>query len=145
MVALVPPGVVTVTSTAPAAWAGDVTVIWFAVSTVNVLAAVAPKFTAVVPVNPVPAIVTLVPPAVLPDVGVTLVTVGPAGRVVVVVAQTSGGRQIGFDVVVGPPVPTRVAEMPSACGVECGILHTVAASWGPAPVVSVAVTVTPPP
>ncbi len=78
MFGLVPEGAVTVTSTVPAACAGAVAVIWFALSTVKVVAAVAPKSTAVAPVNPVPAIVTEVPPAAGPELGVTLVTVGPA-------------------------------------------------------------------
>src|SRR6478735_5284050 len=75
-VALVPPVVVTVMSTVPAAWAGDVAVIDVALLTVNVVAAVAPKLTAVAPVNPVPVMVTDVPPAVGPELGLTLVTVG---------------------------------------------------------------------
>ena len=37
--------------------------IWVSESTVNELAAVAPKATAVAPVKPVPVIVTVVPPA----------------------------------------------------------------------------------
>ena len=41
-----------------------------ALLTVNVVAAVPPKLTAVAPVNPVPVITTLVPPAVGPDDGV---------------------------------------------------------------------------
>ena len=44
-VALVPPGVVTVMSTVPALWAGEVAVIDVALLTVNVVAAVAPKLT----------------------------------------------------------------------------------------------------
>src|SRR6476660_6445319 len=126
-------------STAPAACAGAVAVICVALFTVNVVAAVAPKLTAVAPVRLVPVMVTLVPPAVVPEVGETLVTVGAAGRVVVVVAHTVGGRHKGFEVVVGPPVPTTVAEMPSVCGTSCGMTHCVAASPGPT---SVAVTVT---
>ena len=78
LVALVPPTVVTVTSTAPAACAGEVAVIWFALFTVNVVAAVAPKLTALAPVKFVPAITTLVPPLEGPELGVTLVTVGAA-------------------------------------------------------------------
>ena len=75
-VALVPPGVVTVMSTVPALSAGEVAVIDVALLTVNAVAAVAPKLTAVAPVKPVPVIVTEVPPAVGPLVGLTLVTVG---------------------------------------------------------------------
>ena len=60
-------------STVPALWAGEVAVIDVALLTVNVAAAVAPKLTAVAPVKPVPVIVTDVPPAVGPFVGLTLV------------------------------------------------------------------------
>ncbi len=43
--------------------------------------------------------------------------------VVVVVAG-----HVGFAVVVGPPFPTSVAEMPFFCGLPCGTAHVVAAS-----------------
>ena len=66
-VAEVPPGVVTVTSTVPVP-AGEVAEIEVALLTTTPVAALAPKCTAVAPVNPVPVIVTLVPPAVGPDV-----------------------------------------------------------------------------
>jgi hypothetical protein len=56
--------------------AGDDAVIDVSLSTVNVDAAAAPKLTALAPVNPLPLIVTLVPPAVDPELGDTLVTVG---------------------------------------------------------------------
>ena len=75
LVALVPPGVVTVTSTVPATPVGAVAVIWLELFTENV-AAVPPKLTPVAPVKPVPLIVTVVPPVVGPDVGLTLVTDG---------------------------------------------------------------------
>ena len=58
MVALVPKGVVTVTLTTPAAPGGEMAVILVALTTVKLEAAVAPKLTAVAPVNPVPVIVT---------------------------------------------------------------------------------------
>ena len=67
---LVPSGRVTVTLTTPAAWAGDVAVIWLAELTVNPVAAVLPNRTAVISINPVPVIVTAVPPAVGPLAGV---------------------------------------------------------------------------
>jgi hypothetical protein len=73
-VALVPPAVVTVTSTVPVP-AGDVAVIELALLTEK-LAAVPPKFTAVAPVKFVPVMVTLVPPVAGPLVGETEVTVG---------------------------------------------------------------------
>ena len=73
-----PPGVVTVTSTVAAATAGLVTVIWVALFTVTPVPAVVPKSTAVAPVKAVPVTVTLVPPAVGPELGLTAVTVGAA-------------------------------------------------------------------
>jgi hypothetical protein len=76
-VAEVPPGVVTLTSTVPVP-AGDVAVICVAEMTVKLAAAVAPKVKAVAPVNPVPVIVTNVPPVVDPDVGVIDVRIGSA-------------------------------------------------------------------
>ena len=70
-----PPGVVTVTSTVPDP-AGDVAVIEVSLLKVKPAAFVAPNFTPVTPVKPVPVMVTLVPPATGPVVGLTLVTVG---------------------------------------------------------------------
>ena len=70
-----PPGVVTVTSTVPLP-AGLVAVIWVSLSTVKLLAAVAPKETPVAPVKPVPVMTTVVPPALDPLDGLILVTVG---------------------------------------------------------------------
>ena len=77
LAALVPPGVVTVTSTVPVP-AGDVAVILVELTTVKVVAASVPKCTAVAPVKAVPVMVTEVPPAVGPEVGLTPVTVGAA-------------------------------------------------------------------
>jgi len=78
LVALVPPGVVTVTLTVPALSAGEVAVIEVDELTVKPVAAVLPKSTAVAPVKFVPVIVTLVPPDVLPALGETFDTVGAA-------------------------------------------------------------------
>ena len=58
--------------------AGEVAVIWVAELTVKVVAAVAPKTTAVAPVKLVPVMVTDVPPARGPAVGAIDVTVGAA-------------------------------------------------------------------
>ena len=74
----VPPTLVTVTSTLPAACAGAVAVIDVAELTVTLVAATPPKLTVSPAVNPVPVIVTDVPPAVGPLVGLTAVTVGGA-------------------------------------------------------------------
>jgi hypothetical protein len=56
--------------------AGDIAVILVAELTVTPVAAVAPKFTAVAPLNPVPLMVTDVPPDGGPVAGLTLVTTG---------------------------------------------------------------------
>ena len=73
--ALVPSGLVTVTLTIPEP-TGDVTVIWLAELTVNPVAAVVPNVTAVISINPVPVIVTAVPPAVGPLTGVIRIIAG---------------------------------------------------------------------
>ena len=80
LVALVPPPVVTVTSTTVPAPTGDRAVMDVALLTVNVTAAFpGPKLTAVVPVKFVPVIVTVVPPALGPVEGLTAVTAGGGG------------------------------------------------------------------
>ncbi len=76
LVAEVPPEVVTVTVTVPLACAGDVTVIDVADVTVTLVAAVVPKETVAVLVNPLPVIVTVVPPVAGPVGGEMPVTVG---------------------------------------------------------------------
>ncbi|HET6963194.1 MAG TPA: hypothetical protein VFH58_00375 [Acidimicrobiales bacterium] len=75
-VADVPPGVVTVTSTVPAAPAGEVAVTRVESTAMTSVAGLAPKLTPVAPVRLVPVIVTDVPPALGPDEGLTPVTVG---------------------------------------------------------------------
>ena len=82
----VPTDVVTVISTVPADSAGEVAVIELSLTNVSDVAWVSPKVTASTPVNPLPEIVTDVPPAVVPDVGEMPVTVGGAA----VVAATVG-------------------------------------------------------
>ena len=72
----VPPGVVTATSTAPTEPAGVVAVIEVALTTVTPVAAAPPNVTAGAPVKLVPVMVTDVPPAVGPEFGLTLLTVG---------------------------------------------------------------------
>lgn len=47
-------------------------------TTVKLVAAAPPKVTAVALVKPLPVMITAVPPAVMPDVGETLVNVGAA-------------------------------------------------------------------
>ncbi len=76
VIAVVPPGVVTVTSTTPGLPEGAVAVIWVAELTVKLSAAFAPNFTAVAAARFVPVIVTTVPAVVGPDEGEIAVTVG---------------------------------------------------------------------
>ena len=74
---LVPPGVVTVTFTVPVP-AGEVAVIWVSLLTAKPAAAKEPNVTAVAPENPVPVMITEVPPAKGPLAGLTPVTAGAA-------------------------------------------------------------------
>ena len=81
LVALVPPATLTVTSTVPADSAGEVAVIEVVELTTTPVPATVPNFTPVTPLKPVPVMVTLVPPAVNPEVTVRPVTVGVGGAV----------------------------------------------------------------
>jgi hypothetical protein len=67
---LVAEGVSTVTALAPAAPAGAVAVTVLSEPTVKLVAGVVPKFTPMVSITPAPVMVTTVPPAVGPEVGV---------------------------------------------------------------------------
>ena len=77
-VALVPSTLVTVTLTVPADPAGIVAVICVAESTKKLVAAVAPKLTAVTPVKPEPLRIMLLPPEIGPLTGLNAVTEGKA-------------------------------------------------------------------
>ena len=87
-VALVPSGVVTVTSTVPVP-GGAVAVIEVAESAV-IVAGVEPKSTEVAPDRSVPVIVTLVPPAGGPVDGVMPVTATVLAAAEVMVVEASG-------------------------------------------------------
>ena len=71
-----PPGLVTTTFTPPAACAGVVAVICVAFVTTTLVAAVPPNVTPAPAWNPVPVIVTAVPPLVGPEFGEIDETVG---------------------------------------------------------------------
>ena len=77
-VAVAPDGVVTTTSTTPAARLGETAVMLVALLTVKLAAAAGPKATAVAPVKLVPVIVTVVPPVVEPLAGLRPTSVGAA-------------------------------------------------------------------
>src|SRR5260221_302341 len=75
-VAEFPDGVVIVTSTVPADSWGSTAVIWVAELMTKEAAATDPNFTDVAPVRLVPVTMTLVPPAVEPEVTLSPLTVG---------------------------------------------------------------------
>jgi len=105
LVALAPPGVVTVTSTAPVEpLAGAVAEISVGLVTENV-AVLPPKLTAVAPENPVPVIVTDVNAG--PAFGVTAVTTGGGGA-------TNVNWSAGDVALVPPGVVTVTSTAPSA-------------------------------
>ena len=72
-----PPGVVTVTSTVPAAPGGATALISVWPRTEKLVAGVPPKETALALLRFVPVIVTTLPPAVGPELGLSEPTVGP--------------------------------------------------------------------
>lgn len=77
---LVPPNAPTAISTVPADPAGAVAVSWLVELTVTAVALTPPKYTKRTPMKFDPLIVTLLPPTAGPADGLTLVTVGGAGR-----------------------------------------------------------------
>ncbi len=113
LAAFVPPGVVTRTLAGPAVPAGVAQVILVALTTLTLVQALPPTDTAVAPVKLVPAIVIDVPPAVLPEVGVTELTVGAGVKYVNSVLAAF----------VPPGVVTRTLAVPAVpAGVEQVIL-----------------------
>jgi hypothetical protein len=76
-----PVGEVTTMSTVPAAWDGAVAVIDVSELTVKLVAAAVPNVTALAPVKPLLVSVTVVPPAVLPLLGLIAVTAGAEAAV----------------------------------------------------------------
>lgn len=100
-VALVPPGVVTVTSTVPISPAGDTQVRVDALVTWTSVADAMPNETVVAPLtNPEPLIVTVCPPAAGPLLGLTDVTVG----------ATSYVNSSAAEVVLVPPAEVTVTS-----------------------------------
>jgi hypothetical protein len=75
----VPPAVVTLILTVPAAWDLVFAMTLVVPVTWKVVAGVVPNLTDVAPFRPVPMMVTVVPPNVEPVVGVKLVMVGTGG------------------------------------------------------------------
>lgn len=67
---------VTTTLTAPAVWAGVEAMIDVVLAIVTAAAEVPPNFTEAPARNPVPVMVTVVPPLMVPELGEIAVTVG---------------------------------------------------------------------
>jgi hypothetical protein len=103
---LVPPAVVTDTSTVPAP-AGETAVIDVAELTVKLVAPVPPNVTADAPVKFVPLTVTVVPPAAGPSLGLTPLTLG-------------GGTKLKWSDVVVALVPPAVVTVTSTTPVPAG-------------------------
>ena len=116
--ALVPPGVVTSTLLAPAVPAGVVQVMVVALTTTLFVTAVPPKVTPVAPVKPVPVSVTAVPPAMLPALGATLVSVGGDGGATYVKSV--------FAALVPPGVVTTTLTAPAA---RAGVVQVIVAAF----------------
>ena len=90
---------VTVTVTAPAGFAGVTAVMVVEFTTTTPVAATPPKVTVAPLTKPVPVMVTLVPPPVVPEGGLTFVIVG-AG-----VAENSKDTVTGDAGAYGPTAP----------------------------------------
>jgi hypothetical protein len=104
----VPVGVVTTTSTVPAAKGGDTAVMDESEFTTNDAASTPPNVTRVPPVNPLPLIATDVPPAELPLVVPRPVTLGLEAAVYVNLSAP-----LGADVM--PLAVTDTFSAPAAC------------------------------
>ena len=144
-IALVPPGVATVTFTVPADSAGDAVVIEVGEFTLKLVALADPNLTVVAPVKLVPVIVTEVPPATGPFFGDSLVTVGGAVELTITLPDiaipctkqkylyvpTFVNVQLPFQLVspllIGTPLHTGVLGFPASHTIPCGT--TVLVSW----------------
>ena len=113
----VPTGVVTVTSTGPAASAGLVVEICVLLFTVNGVAIVPPNLTALAFVKFVPVIVTGVPPAAFPLFGDTPVTVGsdPSCCIICNKIGASPFRATGATPLATISTPTIAEKSPPLC------------------------------
>src|ERR1035438_3861709 len=111
---LCPPGLLTVTITAPALPAGVVAVICVPLTTTTLLATVLPNVTVAPAAKFAPVIVTAVPPDVVPLFGLTLVTVsaGPDTAANVTICMTHGPEDVS--VAVALLLPVALATLSSA-------------------------------
>src|SRR5262249_45785079 len=91
---------------------GAVAMMLVSLLTVNELAGVEPKVTAVTSANPVPVITMTVPPVIGPLAGLTAVTVGSAEAIVVVVESLPANLESQLVEV----VTTSMETVPAAVG-----------------------------
>jgi formyltetrahydrofolate synthetase len=108
-VPLWPPGFVTTTLTAPAAWAGVVAVIEVLLEKDTPVAATPPTVTVGTASKLVPLIVMLVPPSVGPELGETLETVG----------VTTGGGSVPSSPPLAQPIIAVKPDTSSTRSVPC--------------------------
>src|SRR5437870_1945076 len=104
------------TSTVPAACAGEVAVIFVAEFTMKLAAGVPPKDTAVAPVKFVPVMMTLVPPAVVPLFGLTDETAGRTAKVNLSAADVGETP---------PAVVTTTSTNPAAWGGDVAVICVI--------------------
>jgi hypothetical protein len=104
----VPDGVVTTTSTAPAAWAGVVTETCELSVTERAVPGLPPNVTAVAPVKLAPEIVVAVPPVIGPVVGAMTVGVTSPARAERSAMEASGS----------PPAPEAAVGLPWPMGAQ---------------------------
>src|SRR5579862_8717355 len=133
LVTLLPPGPETVTSTVPVP-VGDVAVIEVGEVIAATVALAVPNVTVSPVLNPVPVIVTLVPPAVGPVGGDTDVTVG---RGVVYVYESDG------PVALVPPAPVTVTLTVPAPAGDVTVIEVVEPTTTSVPWAAPNVTVSP--
>ena len=111
---LCPPGLLTVTIAAPALPAGVVAVIWVPLTTTTLVAEALPNVTVAPTAKFAPVIVTAVPPAVVPLLGLTFVTVGAGPDIAanVTICITHGPEEVR--VAVALLLPAVVTTLSSA-------------------------------
>jgi hypothetical protein len=118
---LVAEAVLTVTALAPTAPAGAVAVTVLSEPIVKAVAAVVPKFTPRVPIKPAPVMVTTVPPAIGPDVGVMELITGDGWKLKL--SELSVPPRVA--ILIGT-VPTRCAGVTASISVSLTTVKLVA-------------------
>jgi hypothetical protein len=127
----VPPGVVIATFAGPAALAGVRTTTWVAVGVPTIVAGAPSKVTAVVPARSVPVMVTVVPPAVGPSVGVSERRSGAGTAAAVGVSQFAVARVTDpSGVLTMSPLLAAIRAKKSTCmAVASAVVPTTRRIW----------------